>query len=132
MCAKLCAAGEGGSFCNCLRPPTSWAGRRRKAAALRRRCAALCALNPTTSLCDCSAPAARPRPAAVAVAAAVPDRTQAATAPGDGDGDGGAQGTTSAPGEDPDWDIICYDLCLLGDGGLLCHCDLLPFRPSGR
>lgn len=38
-----------------------------------------------------------------------------------------AKATTEAPTTEPNWYLICLDLCKIGEGGVLCKCDLLPF-----
>ena len=111
---------------------------------MQQQCEMLCGLNPRTSLCDCSGAQVGPRPVALAVATAsqameATTRNQvsqpAATvqrAPVAKSSIGEAvrepDGSNNVD-DDPDWDIICFELCILGEGGLLCHCDLPPFLP---
>lgn len=35
--------------------------------------------------------------------------------------------STESSETEPDWDAICLHLCKIGEGGVLCNCDLPPF-----
>lgn len=124
ICHILCEQGQGGSFCNCMKPPAVTLPS--VSSIKHTACYSLCAIGHGDGICTCMSEQASmnaPLPVRQVLASA----RLATSAPPHGSGDGEDHHNENNPADtEPDWDVICLELCAIGDGGLLCHCDLPP------